>query len=83
MDDPTISRIVQAAAALAPEDQPFYIARQAIAAARAADAGITDQAIESEFRLLYRNLFGSFPSGHAVELGVAWARHLLNRGRHG
>jgi hypothetical protein len=47
MDD-IIARIIQASAVLDPAEQPWFIARQAIAAARELDAGITDQAPDPE-----------------------------------
>jgi hypothetical protein len=47
MDD-TIARIIQASAVLDPAEQPWFIARQAIAAARKLDAGITDQTPDPE-----------------------------------
>jgi len=82
MDYITITAIVRASAAQPLDLQGLWIAEQAIAAARASDAGISDQALEAEYRLLYRKLFGSFPSGQAVELAIAWGRHLLSGGRH-
>jgi hypothetical protein len=120
MDDTTITAIVEVARAQSPELQGRWIAKQAIAAARAADgipkgsavyqtgssgttltvaladasaeataaqtraadAGISDQALEADFRLLYLDLFGLPPSGQAVELAIAWARHLLSGVRH-
>jgi hypothetical protein len=81
MDDTTIAAIIEAARALPLEEQGQWIARQAIAAAREADAGISAQALEAEFQVLYRKLFGSFPSGQAVELAITWGRHLLRSGR--
>ena len=42
MDDTTIAAIIEAARALPLEKQGQWIARQAIAAAREADAGTTD-----------------------------------------
>jgi hypothetical protein len=47
MDD-TIARIIQASAVLDPVEQPWFIARQAITAARELDAGITDQTSDPE-----------------------------------
>jgi hypothetical protein len=72
MDDITITAILMASAAQPLELRGRWIAEQAIAAARAADPGISDQALEAEYRLLYRKLFGSFPSGQAVELAIAF-----------
>jgi hypothetical protein len=67
MDGPTIARIIKASRALEPEEQGWFIAAEAIKASRAADAAITDQALEADLRAWH----------------VAWARHLLSRGRHG
>jgi hypothetical protein len=86
MDGPTISRIIEASKALEPEEQGWFIATEAIKASQAADAAITDQALEAEFRAFWKaNAPGTIsgPSGHSVSIGMAWARHLLNRGRHG
>jgi hypothetical protein len=48
MDD-TIARIIQASAVLDPAEQPWFIARQAIAAAaRELDVGAEDQAPDPE-----------------------------------
>ena len=83
MDSATIFRIIQAAAALPLEEQPYFIATEAIKAARAADAAISDQALEAEFRAFWRdNAPGAVtvPAGHTVSIGLAWGRHLLSRG---
>jgi hypothetical protein len=47
MDD-IIARIIQASAVLDPAEQPWFIARQAIAAACQLDAGINDQTPDPE-----------------------------------
>jgi hypothetical protein len=86
MDGPTIARIIQAAAALDPAEQGYFIATEAINASRAADAAITDQALEAKFRAFWRNSAPgaiTVPAGHTVAIGLAWARHLLSGGRHG
>jgi len=86
MDGPTIARIIEASRALEPEEQGWFIAIGAIKAARAADAAISDQALEAEFRAFWKaNAPGGItvPAGHSVSIGLAWARHLLSRGRHG
>jgi len=84
MDD--IQRILDAAAALPHEEQGHFIAAEVIKAAKAADAAISDQALESEFRAFWRdNAPGGItvPAGHTVAIGLAWGRHLLSRGCHG
>ena len=80
MDTTTIGAIIEAAKAQPPELQDRWIAEQAIAAARAADAGISDQALEAEYQAWYEREYGHKPAltGHAV----TWARHLLRGGRH-
>jgi hypothetical protein len=86
MDGPTIRRIIQASTALEPAGQGWFIATEAINAARVADAAISDQALESEFRAFWRdNAPGGItvPAGHTVAIGLAWGRHLLSRGCHG
>jgi len=85
MDDPTIARIIEASRALEPEEQGWFIATEAIKASRAADAAITDQALEADLRAWWKHAIHPLtpPSFHAVTTHVAWARHLLNRGRHG
>ena len=81
MDDTTISAIVEAARAQPIELQGRWIAKQAIAAVRAADAGISDQALDAEYRAWYRRTYGHDP-GIVGPLAVAWGRHLLSGGRH-
>jgi hypothetical protein len=85
MDGPTISRIIDASKALELADQPWFVATEAIKASRAADAAITDQALEAELRAWWKHGIHPLtpPSFHAVTTHVAWARHLLSRGRHG
>jgi hypothetical protein len=82
MDD-TINRIIQAAAALDPEEQPWFIAREAIKAARAADAAISDQALESELKAWWKGAVHplSSPAFHTISTHIAWGRHLLSGGR--
>jgi len=82
MDD-TIARIIQAAAVLDPAEQPWFIAREAIAAARAADAAITDQALEAEYRAWCKWAVHplSAPAFHTITTHLAWGRHLLSRRR--
>lgn len=84
MDDATISAIVEASRAMPPELQGQWIARQAIAAARAADAGLSDQALESELRAWWKAGVHPLtsPAFHTITTHVAWARHLLSGGRH-
>ena len=84
MDGPTISRIIEASKALEPAEQGWFIATEAIKAARAADAAMSDQALEAELRAWWKHGIHSWsPSFHSVTTHVAWARHLLSRGRHG
>jgi hypothetical protein len=91
MDGPTIARIIEASRALEPEEQGWFIATEAIKASRAADAAITDQALEADLQAWWKHRQDELnaihpltpPSFHAVSTHVAWARHLLSRGRHG
>ena len=78
----TIAAILMASAAQPPELQGRWIAEQAIAAARAADAGISDQALEAEYKAWYEREYGQMPGGIATAWAVGWARHLLSGGRH-
>lgn len=82
MDDTTITAILMASAAQPIELQPRWIAEQAIAAARAADAGISDQALEAEYRAWYQREYGRMPGGINMAWAVDWARHLLSGVRH-
>ena len=84
MDDTTISAILMASAAQPIELQGRWIAEQAIAAARAADAGISDQALKAEFLAWYRREYGWYPGAMppGTAWAVGWARHLLSGGRH-
>ena len=83
MDDTTISAILMASAAVPIELQGRWIAEQAIAAARAADAGISDQALEAEYVAWFkRENLGVPPGPLSTAVAVGWARHLLSGGRH-
>ena len=85
MGDTTISAIVEASRAMPVELQGQWIALQSIAAAREADAGLSDQALEAELRAWWEKWVHPLtaPSFHAVTTHVAWGRHLLSGGRHG
>ena len=52
-----------------------------IAALRAADAAISDPALEAEYRAWWMASYGVPPNAQAVAIAVAWARHLLSRGQ--
>lgn len=52
-----------------------------IKAVRAADAAISDQALEAEFRAWWQASWGTPPNTQAVAIAVAWGRHLLSRGQ--
>ena len=83
MDTTTISAILEAAKAQPPELQGRWIAEQAIAAARAADAGISDQALKAEFDTWFEREHG--PQTLVMldrDVAVGGARHLLSGGRH-
>ena len=56
--------------------------RPSVAAVRAADAAISDEAIEAEFRAWWKAHVHPLnaPRYHAVTTHVAWGRHLLSRG---
>ena len=83
MDGPTISRIIDASKALELADQPWFVATEAIKASRAADAAITDQALEAELRAWWRGAVHPLtaPAFHTISTHIAWGRHLLSRGR--
>lgn len=55
--------------------------RETVAAVRASDAAISDQALEAEFRAWWSGSYGTPPNAQAVSVAVAWGRHLLSRGR--
>ena len=82
MDDTNISAILEAAKAQPLELQGRWIAEQAIAAARAADAEISDQALKAEYRTWYQREYGRSPGAIGAAWAVGWARHLLSGGRH-
>jgi hypothetical protein len=81
--DATITRIIEASKSLDPEEQPYFIATEAIKAARAADAAITDQALEAELRAWWKGAVHplSAPAFHTITTHLAWGRHLLSGGR--
>jgi hypothetical protein len=83
MDDTTISAIIEAAKAQPPELQGRWIAEQAIAAARAADARISDQDLEAEYRAWYERESGRAPPATGKSMAVWWGRHCLSGVRHG
>jgi hypothetical protein len=83
MTDLPISNIVEASRTVDPQLQGQWIAEKAIAAARAADAGISDQALEAEYAAWFHREYGRPPHPTATGLGIAWGRHLLRRGPHG
>lgn len=85
MDGPTISRIIEASKALELSDQPWFIAIASIKAARATDEAISDQALEAEFRAWWKinaPVADPEPDRLDTSIGMAWARHLLSRGRY-
>jgi hypothetical protein len=54
----------------------------AMAFIREADAAISPQALESEFRIWWmQSLPDDPPTDQTVAMAVAWARHILSRGR--
>ena len=56
--------------------------RDTVSAVRAADAAISDQALEAEFRAWWAQCYpGAAPNAQAVAVAVAWASHVLSRGR--
>ena len=56
--------------------------RPSVAAVRAADAAIADEALEAEFRAWWKAKVHplSVPAYHTVTTHIAWGRHLLSRG---
>ena len=53
-----------------------------VAVVRAADAAISDQALEAEFVTWWKQSYpGAPPRSQAVAVAVAWGRHLLSRGQ--
>ena len=57
--------------------------RPSVAAVRAADAAIADEAIEAEFRAWWRAKVHPLtaPAYHTTTTHIAWGRHLLSRGK--
>lgn len=57
--------------------------RPSVAAVRAADAAISDEALEAEFRAWWNPPLHpvNVPAFHTVSTHVAWARHILKRGQ--
>jgi hypothetical protein len=83
MTDTLISNIVEASHAVDPQLQGRWIAERAIAAARAADAEISDQALEAEYAAWFQREYGRPPHPTATGMGIAWGRHLLSKGSRG
>lgn len=81
MTDSTIAAIVEAAKHLPPEEQPYAIAREAVRAARQADAAISPEAIADDFRHWWKSQgWPTGPGQHAVNTHTAYGQHLLSRG---
>lgn len=81
MPDLLISNIVEAARAVDPQLQALLIAEKVIAAARAVDADISDQALEAEYAAWFQREYGRPPHPTATRVGIALGRHLLRRGQ--
>lgn len=78
---PDIAAIVEQSKSLPLEEQGFFIAEQAIAAVRVADAAISPEAIEADFRQWWKSQgWPAGPGSHAVSTHKAYAQHLLSRG---
>jgi hypothetical protein len=82
MDDAILSEIIDAARSQPPELQGRWIAERAIRTQRAADAAISDQALEAEFDAWYQIEYGRLPGGITTAWAVGWARHLFSGVRH-
>ena len=82
MDDAIISDIIEAARSQPPELQGRWIAERAIRTQRAADAAISDQALEAEFDAWYLIEYGRLPGGITTAWAAGWGRHLLSGVRH-
>lgn len=82
MDDTIISDIIEAARSQPPELQGRWIAVRAIRTQRAADAAISDQALEAEFDAWYQIEYGRLPGLRDRDRTINWARHLLSGVRH-
>jgi hypothetical protein len=65
------------------EEADLYLNRPGVAAVRAADASISDEALEAEFRAWWNPPLHpvNVPAFHTVSTHVAWARHILKRGQ--
>jgi len=57
--------------------------RPSVAAVRAADAAISDEALEAELRAWWKAHVHplNVPAYHTISTHVAWARHILKRGQ--
>lgn len=76
-----IDAIVQSVQALPLEEQGPAIAKATIKAVRAADAAISPEAIEADFRVWWKSQgWPTAPGLHAVSTHKAYAQHLLGRG---
>jgi hypothetical protein len=57
--------------------------RPSVAAVRAADAAISDEALEAKFRAWWKAKVHplNVPAYHTISTHAAWARHILSRGQ--
>ena len=78
MDDAIISDIFKGAAAQPRSVQQRWIVERAIRTQRAADAAISDQALEAEFDAWHQLEYGHLPGQIVTACAFGWARHLLS-----
>jgi len=82
MDDAILSDIIEAARYQPFELQGRWIAERATTDPRAADDGISRQALEAEHRAWYQREYGFNPGPWTLARAVDCFRHLLSGVRH-
>jgi hypothetical protein len=82
MDDVIISDIFKAAAAQPESVQQRWIAERVIKTQRAADAAVSDEALQAELDAWFQLEYGHLPGQIFSAGALGWARHLLSGVRH-
>jgi hypothetical protein len=82
MGDAILGDIIEAARSQPPELQGRWIAERVIRTQRAADAAISEEALQAELDAWFQIEYGHLPGQIVTAWALGWARHLLSGVRH-